>query len=314
VAVDGAVAENRGHAVRTFFVCVVVGCGALGCERYIAGQFDRIGAAGTEPGTAPVSVSVSAVVIASASVQVVPFAIIVAALVSGSLSKAIPTDTRRAMREDTGNVLIGIREAGLLLEHGLLRGSFVPATPLRELRALTRYRKATIQDQETKRINRLYKVLEDTGIKLGSVASNVLGMSGRAMLAALIAGTTDPDAVANLARGKLRQRLPALRQALAGRFQPHHGFLLTQLLAHIDEQIETLTSHVHEVIAPFAAEVDRLDTIRGTRAAQVIIAELGVDMAVFPSAHAASWAGLGPGNNENAGEQPPRGCRGAAQI
>lgn len=194
-----------------------------------------------------------------------------------------------------------------LVEHGLIRGSFVPPAPIRELRDLTRYRKTLIQDR-TREVNRLHKVLEDAGIKLASVATDVLGVSGRAMLEALVGGTTDPDVLAELARGRLRTKLPALRQALAGRFRPHHAFLVAQLLAHLgylDEVIETLSTQIAEAITPFADEVKRLDAIPGVnqRTAEVIIAEIGVDMRVFPSAgHLASWAGLCPGNNESAGK------------
>ena len=194
-----------------------------------------------------------------------------------------------------------------LLEHGLIRGSFVPPAPIRELRDLTRYRKALIQDR-TREANRLHKVLQDAGIKLASVATDVLGVSGRAMLEALIGGTTDPNVLAELARGRLRTKLPALRQALAGRFRPHHAFLVTQLLAHLDhldELIATVSGQVDHVIAPFAEELARLDTIPGVnkRTAEVILAEIGVDMRVFPTeGHLASWAGLCPGNNESAGK------------
>jgi transposase len=193
------------------------------------------------------------------------------------------------------------------LEHGLLRGSFVPPVPIRELRDLTRHRKVLIQDR-TREANRLHKFLEDAGIKLASVATDVLGVSGRAMLEALIHGTTDPEVLAELARGKLRAKLPALRQALAGRFRPHHAFLVTQLLAHVDyldDTIAALSERVEAAIAPFAEEVARLDTIHGVarRTAEVLIAELGIDMTQFPSErHLASWAGLCPGNNESAGK------------
>jgi len=193
------------------------------------------------------------------------------------------------------------------LEHGLIRGSFVPPAPIRELRDLTRYRKALIQDR-TREVNRLHKVLQDAGIKLASVATDVLGVSGRAMLEALIGGTTDPDVLAALARGRLRTKLPALRQALAGRFRPHHAFLVTQLLAHLDhldELIATISGQVDDVIGPFAEDLARLDALPGVnkRTAEVILAEIGVDMRVFPSAgHLASWAGLCPGNNESAGK------------
>jgi transposase len=194
-----------------------------------------------------------------------------------------------------------------LLEHGLLRGSFVPPAPIRELRDLTRYRKVLIQDR-TREANRLHKLLEDAGIKLASVATDILGVSGRAMLAALVRGTTDPEVLAELARGKLRAKLPALRQALRGQFRPHHAFLVSQLLAHLDyldETITTLSERIEEVISPFADELVRLDTIHGVarRTAEVLIAELGVDMTQFPSdRHLASWAGLCPGNNESAGK------------
>jgi transposase len=194
-----------------------------------------------------------------------------------------------------------------LLEHGLIRGSFVPPAPIRDLRDLTRYRKGLIQEH-TRQANRLHKVLEDAGIKLASVASDILGVSGRAMLQALVAGTRDPEALADLARGSLRKKLPALRQALAGRFRPHHGFLVAQILAHLDyldESIEAVSQQIDVVMVPFADELARLDTIHGVnkRTAEVIIAEIGVDMRVFPTAgHLASWAGLCPGNNESAGK------------
>jgi len=194
-----------------------------------------------------------------------------------------------------------------LLEHGLIRGSFVPPAPIRDLRDLTRYRKGIIQER-TRQANRLHKVLEDAGIKLASVASDVLGVSGRAMLQALVTGTRDPEMLADLARGNLRKKLPALRQALAGRFRPHHGFLVAQILAHLDyldEAIDAVSQQLDVVRAPFADEVARLDTIHGVnkRTAEVIIAEIGVDMRVFPTAgHLASWAGLCPGNNESAGK------------
>ncbi len=194
-----------------------------------------------------------------------------------------------------------------LLEHGLLRGSFVPPAPIRELRDLTRYRKVLIQER-TREANRLHKVLEDAGIKLAAVATDILGVSGRAMLEALVRGTTDAEVLAELARGKLRAKLPALREALAGRFRAHHAFLVSQLLAHLDyldEAIGTVSERIGEVIAPFGKELQRLDTIDGVnqRTAEAMIAELGVDMSVFPSdGHLASWAGLCPGNNESAGK------------
>jgi transposase len=195
-----------------------------------------------------------------------------------------------------------------LLEHGLLRGSFVPPPPLRELRDLTRYRKSLIQER-TREANRLHKVLEDAGIKLATVATDILGVSGRDMLHALVADTTDPQVLADLARGTLRKKLPALRQALAGRFRAHHSFMVSQHLGHLDyldEAIESLGGRIEEALRPFAVQTRRLDSIPGVaqRTAEVLIAEIGVDMRQFPTAqHLASWAGLCPGQNESAGKR-----------
>jgi transposase len=195
-----------------------------------------------------------------------------------------------------------------LLEHGLLRSSFVPPAPIRELRDLTRYRKS-LTEERTRAANRLHKVLQDAGIKLSSVATDLLGVSGRAMLIALVAGTTDPALLANLARGKLRKKLPELRQALIGRFGPHHRFMVSRLLADIDylEEASTeLSKRIEELLAPFAAAVERLITIPGVqrRTAEVMVAEIGADMSRFPSAaHLASWAGMCPGNHESAGKR-----------
>jgi transposase len=201
-----------------------------------------------------------------------------------------------------------------LLEHGLVRGSFVPPVAIRDLRDLTRLRRAIIEER-VRVANRLHKVLEDTGIKLASVASDVLGISGRAILEALVQGTTDPVVLADLARGVLRKKLPALRQALVGRFRPHHAFLVSQILAHLDyldEAIETLSQQVAGAIAPFATELACLDTIPGVnrRTAEVILAEIGADMSVFPTAgHLASWAAMCPGNHESAGKHRPTTTR-----
>jgi transposase len=194
-----------------------------------------------------------------------------------------------------------------LLEHGLLRGSFVPPAPIRELRDLTRYRKSLIQER-AREANRVHKMLEDAGIKLATVARDVLGTSGRAMLEALVQGTNDPAVLAELARGRMRTKLPALRQALTGHFRPHHAFLTTQILAHLDhleEAVATLSERIATILAPFADAVQRLDTIPGVnqRTAEVLVAEIGVDMNRFPSdRHLASWAGLCPGNHESAGK------------
>jgi len=195
-----------------------------------------------------------------------------------------------------------------LLEHGLLRGSFVPPPVIRDLRELTRYRRTQIQER-TRVANRLHKVLQDANVKLSNVTHHVLGVSGRAMLDALVAGTTDPDVLADLARGQLRKKLPALRQALTGRFRAHHAFLLGQILAHLDyleEAIAAVSAHIEEQLRPFAPQVERLMTIPGVqrRTAETILAEIGTDMAVFPTAgHLASWAGMCPGNNESAGKR-----------
>jgi transposase len=195
-----------------------------------------------------------------------------------------------------------------LLEAGLLRASFVPPKPIRTLRNLTRYRKTQIQERQ-REANRLHKILEDTGIKLDCVATDILGASGRAMLDALVAGTTDPAVLADMAKGKLRQKLPALREALEGRFDTEHGIVVGAILAHIDfldEQIDRLSAAIEEQIRPFAAAVELLCTIPGVqrRTAEVVLAEIGADMSVFPSAgHLASWAGLCPGNDESAGKR-----------
>jgi transposase len=195
-----------------------------------------------------------------------------------------------------------------VLEHGLIRGSFVPPAPVRDLRDLTRYRKTVIQDR-ARVANRLQKVLQDAGIKLASVASDVLGVSGRARLQALVAGTTDPIVLADLARGQLRRKLPALREALTGHFRPHHAFLVARLLADLeycDDAIADVSARIDELMRPFASHLTRLDTIPGInrRTAEVILAELGADMTVFPTAHhAASWTGLAPGQHESAGKR-----------
>ncbi len=195
-----------------------------------------------------------------------------------------------------------------LLEHGLLRSSFVPPPDIRRLRDLTRYRKRLIQTH-TAECQRVQKALEDAGIKLDSVASDVLGVSGRLMLKALVAGERDPDVLADLAKGQLRKKLPALRQALYGRFEDHHALLVRLSLEHL-EQLETMIAQldieVDRVIAPFSAARDRLDTITGVgkRAAECIIAEIGADMTRFPTAgHLASWAGLCPANNITGGKR-----------
>lgn len=195
-----------------------------------------------------------------------------------------------------------------LLEAGLLKASFVPPQPIRTLRNLTRYRKTQIQDRQ-REAARLHKILEDTGIKLGCVASDILGKSGRDMLDALVAGTTDPTVLANLARGQLRNKIPALQEALVGRFDAEHALVVGQILAHIDfleEAIDRLSAAIEEQMRPFAAQRELLMTIPGVkqRTAEVLIAEIGVDMTVFPTPkHLASWAGVCPGNDQSAGKR-----------
>jgi transposase len=195
-----------------------------------------------------------------------------------------------------------------LLSHGLLKGSFIPPEPVRDLRDLTRYRKSLI-DERTREINRLQKLLESANIKLSSVASDVLGVSGKAMLEALVSGSSDPQVLADLARGKLRKKLPLLRKALHGRFRPHHQFLLGQILSHLDfldEAIEQMSKEVENRIVPFSKPIDLLKTIPGVdqKTAELIVAEIGIDMSRFPThRHLASWAGLCPGNNESAGKR-----------
>jgi transposase len=195
-----------------------------------------------------------------------------------------------------------------VLECGLLKPSFVPPPPIRELRDLTRYRVQQVQDQ-AQETNRLHKVLEDAGVKLSTVASDVLGVSGRLMLRALVEGTTDPAVLADLARGRLRVKLPALRRALEGRFRPHHAFLLRQILAKIDFLEETITHLTEEIdarVSPFEPMLTALDTIPGVDriAAISIVAETGGDMQRFPSAgHLCSWGAMCPGQNESAGKR-----------
>jgi transposase len=195
-----------------------------------------------------------------------------------------------------------------LLEAGLLQRSFVPPKPIRALRNLTRYRKAQIGERQ-REANRLHKLLEDTGIKLDCVATDILGASGRAMLDALVAGTTDPEVLAELAKGKLRAKIPALREALVGRFDHQHALIVSAILAHLDfldEQIQLLSDEIETQLAPFAAAVELLCTIPGVqrRTAEVIVAEIGVDMSRFPTARQlASWAGQCPGNDRSAGKR-----------
>jgi transposase len=195
-----------------------------------------------------------------------------------------------------------------LLECGLLRSSLVPPQPIRDLRDLTRYRKRQIEDR-AQEVNRLLRLLEDAGIKLASVATDVMGVSGRAMLAALLEGQRDPAALADLARGVLRRKLPALREALQGRFRAHHAFLLTQILSKIDfleAAIADLTAAIDEQLRPFEADLARLMTIPGVarRNATTILAETGGDMTRFPSAaHLCSWGAICPSQHASGGKR-----------
>lgn len=195
-----------------------------------------------------------------------------------------------------------------LLECGLLKASFVPPPVIRELRDLTRYRLQQVRER-AREVNRLCKVLEDSNLKLTSVLTDVMGVSGRTMLTALVQGTTDPVVLADLARGRLRKKLPDLRRALAGRFRRHHAFLVEQILAkidYLDEALERINAEIDERLAPFEPMLMRLDTIPGVDriAAISIVAETGGDMRHFATAgHLCSWAAVCPGQNESAGKR-----------
>jgi transposase len=195
-----------------------------------------------------------------------------------------------------------------LLQHGLLRGSFVPPRPTRELRDLTRYRVSLAQ--ECNRIaNRIQKILEDANIKLASVATDALGASGRAMLEAIIAGQQDSEQLAEMSKGLLRNKIPELRLALEGRVTDHHRFLLRQLLDHLkftESKMAEIEAEIDRRLRPFEEEVARLCTIPGVErvTAWGMLAEIGFNMEQFPSAaHLASWAGLCPGSFESAGKR-----------
>jgi transposase len=195
-----------------------------------------------------------------------------------------------------------------LLEAGLLRASFVPPKPIRQLRNLTRYRKTQIQERQ-REVNRLHKALEDAGIKLDCVASDIMGKSGRDMLDALVAGTSDPTVLADLARRQLRAKIPQLRQALQGHFDAHHRLWIGSILRHIDfldSQIEQLSAAIEEQIRPFWPAVELICTIPGfqQRGAECVIAEIGADMSIFPThRHLASWSAQCSGNDESAGKR-----------
>ncbi len=196
---------------------------------------------------------------------------------------------------------------GQLLECGLLRGSFVPPTDIRQLREITRYRRQLIEER-SRETQRLQKLLEDANVKLSSVVTDVLGVTGRLILEALCDGERDPDVLAAMAKGRLKVKIDYLRQCVPGRFDHFHTVMTRQLLSHIDYLAgaeAALDEQVDILMAPFAQARDRFDTIPGIgkRNAEIIVAEIGIDMTQFPTpSHLASWAGLCPGNNESAGK------------
>jgi transposase len=195
-----------------------------------------------------------------------------------------------------------------LLQHGLLKGSFVPPTPIQDLRDLTRYR-AELRQSQNRVANRIQKFLEQANLKLSSVASNALGVSGRQMLEAIIAGQDDPEQLAKLARGKLKNKIPQLEQALEGRVRDHHRFLLAEYLDEweaLGERIRRIEAEIDQQIRPFEHAVALWQTIPGVDRVTAcnLVAEVGVDMSQFPTAQQlASWSGLCPGNHESAGKR-----------
>jgi transposase len=198
-----------------------------------------------------------------------------------------------------------------LLQHGLLKGSFIPPRPQRELRDLTRMR-VQLVEEKTRTVNRIHKELEDANIKLASVATDILGVSGRAILEALIEGRKDPAQMADLAQRQLRGKIPELEKALEGQVTGHHRFMLQLLWQHLAQQeelIAKLDTRIEEQTRPFADKIERLDAVPGVDrcAAAVVLAEVGADMTPFPShRHLASWAGICPGNEESAGKRRKR--------
>ena len=195
-----------------------------------------------------------------------------------------------------------------LLQHGLLKGSFVPPTPIQDLRDLTRYR-AELRQSQNRVANRLQKFLEQANLKLSSVASNALGVSGRQMLEAIIGGEANPEQLAKLARGKLKNKIPQLEQALEGRVRDHHRFLLAEFLDEweaLGERIKRIEAEIDQQVGPFEQAVTLWQTIPGVDRVTAcnLVAEVGVDMHQFPTAqHLASWAALCPGNHESAGKR-----------
>ena len=203
-----------------------------------------------------------------------------------------------------------------LMQYGLLKASFIPPVGQRELRELTRFRSSFVRERATL-VNRVQKVLESANIKLASVATDVMGVSGRAMLAAIINDQARPEEMAELAKGRMREKREELAKALEGRVKAHHRFVLTELLCQIDNFDETIARFDQEIetyCRPFEEAVRLLDTIPGVgrAAAEIIVSEIGVDMSRFPTAdHLAAWAGVAPGNNESAGKRRSgRTCKG----
>jgi len=195
-----------------------------------------------------------------------------------------------------------------LMQHGLLRGSYIPDRSSRELRELVRYRRSLIE-QRAQVVNRIQKVLEGANIKLSGVATDVVGVSGRAILEAMVAGIDDPAVLSELARGRLRKKLPELNDALTGLIGHHQRLLVASQLRHLDfldREIDGLNQEVAELMHPLAEALERLDSIpgMGQRTSEEVLAEIGSDMSRFPTkAHLASWAKLCPGNNESAGKR-----------
>jgi transposase len=201
-----------------------------------------------------------------------------------------------------------------LVAHGLVRASFVPPAPIRRLRDLTR-RRAILLAERTREKQRMEKLLEDAGVKLSVVATDIFGKSGRAILDALIAGERDGQVLAGLALGRLRTKIPTLTEALVGHFDDHHGFLASMICHHIDtinDMVTALDARIDTEIEPYRPAVELLDSIPGvnTRTAEVIVAEIGTDMSRFTTAaHLASWAGVCPGNNKTGGKSKPARTR-----
>ncbi len=195
-----------------------------------------------------------------------------------------------------------------LLRHGLLRASFIPPQPIRDLRDLVRYRKTLVYER-SQEVNRLHKLLETANVKLTSVVSDVMGKSGRAMLDALLEGVSDPEALAELARGSLRGKLPQLREALEGRVDAHHRVLLHHLLEHsafLEKSLQELTGEIEQRLSSYEKAIERIVQIPGLQRLTVstILAEMGDDMSCFPShRHLSSWAGVAPGNKLTGGKR-----------